>query len=895
MRRTIMISWLLLFVSLFYQSTQDGIGKEKGVLHCGPQNMTLEKFDQMILSTWQDDPSCFALRDVLIYELVVLIEDQEVHHDKLAVLHNQIGSTHSWSWTPYLALECASHSVRISLRYNNRTSPWTQEKTLPGRGASKKPQVFPRDKVFEVGRHGNFCCIMPAGAVFNKMYMSGYNNSNMKTRKINNQTYVLTVLLDQPSNNSCTNVICQTSDYGACAYIGYRPDDRDLQCETQDLESVDCLWTVGKELPKRQLSTEYQLNGSDCPNGSKGRCSQRIQEVGERTWTLTAKNNLGKRELTDRADLMKRVHMFAPEGVSASAVNARNVTLSWRWKVLRYSNLNITCQVNVSHFETNTMSEIFGVGLLSVVVTDLIPNWTYNVAVRCGTTEHFWKWSNWSASVNFHTRGDVPDALDVWMQARDNQTVIIWKEPQSNESHGDILEYEVSWTETAERERLNKTKVDHNFLSVSLTLDPTEEHIVTVSARNINGSSSPTTIVIPRRKSVFLPDITNVETDGIIGSDGGFNLSWSVSSAASCGYVVDWCPASENCRVEWLKVPPNVTNTRVFSKSFKAGVRYSLSVYACTNRAPVFLERREGYTEEKRIEDSLFQSLKWNQRDSDVEISWEPVPLRNQPAFIYGYVLYVDNNNNKVLSVSTDDPKASSLTATNLNINTYTFTVKAKTAAGEEGTTTITATLNSLTDNLIEIVCVSLVAVFGLLSLVTILCFRHWSCIKHKVYPPIPTPVLRDKWLTTGENRCHHLRVDQFPHSEADVMDVPELHKPGAPVNDYVIQNVSAHTQTEKGYYNQPVRNCIPQPSSAIHPPLRSLFPNPLYSLTMVPGYQWCSSGPEPQGGTHLERSSDGYQPHSEAERSSVNQTEVRPDSPISCVSTYILLPQSPQ
>ncbi|KAM6975894.1 leukemia inhibitory factor receptor-like [Tautogolabrus adspersus] len=772
-----MISRLLLLVSLFYESTQDGNGNEKGVLHCGPQNLKLESSDQMILSTWEDDPSCSALRDVLIYELVVLIADQEVHHDEVAVSPDQIGSTHSWNWTSYLVLECASHSLRISSRYNNHTSPWTHEKTLPGREASKKPEVFPKDKVFAVGSRGTFCCIMPPGQVFNKLYLTGYDSLNMKPTKIGNHTYALSVFLDLPSKNSCTNVKCQTSAYGACAYIGYPPGDRDLECETRDLESVDCLWTVGWRTNLRKISTKYQLNGSDCPDDSEGRCSQKIQEeVGERNWTLTAQNKLGKVELTDRADLMTRVHMFAPEEVSASAVNARNVTLSWRWKVQRYSNLNITCQVNVSHIEANTMSEAFGVDLRSVVVTDLIPNWNYSVAVRCGTTEHFWKWSKWSTSVNFHTRGDVPDALDVWMLTRDNQTVITWKEPQANESHGDILEYEVSWTETAERERLNKTKVDLNNLSVSLSLDPTEEHVVTVTARNINGSSSPSTIIIPRLKS----DTANVDTDRIIGSDGGFSLSWSVSSAASCGYIVDWCPASESCSVEWLKVPPNVTYARVFSKNFKDGVRYSLSVYACTNRAPVLLERREGYAREKTIEDDLFQPLKLNQRDSDVEISWEPVPLRNQTAFIHGYVLYVvDNNDNKVCSVSTDDPKASSLTATNLNINTYTFTVKAKTAAGEEGTTSIIVTLNSQTDNLIQIVSISLVAVFGLLSLITILCYRHWSCIKHKVYPPIPTPVLKDKWLTGDKNRCHHLRVDQFPHSEAGIMDVPELHKPG--------------------------------------------------------------------------------------------------------------------
>uniref|UniRef100_UPI0037E8028C leukemia inhibitory factor receptor-like n=1 Tax=Semicossyphus pulcher TaxID=241346 RepID=UPI0037E8028C len=901
-----MITWLLLLVSLFHESTQDGHVKDSGVLQCGPQNLTLSGSDQMILSTWEDDPSCSALRDVLIYELVVLIDDQQVHHEEVAVTLEQIGSTHSWNWTSHLALECASHSVKISSRYNDQRSPWTQEKTLPGRNPPKEPEVFPRDKLFAVGSRVTFCCILPAGKVFTKLYVTGYNGSNMETTKVNNQTYALTVLLDRPSKFSCTDVKCQTPDYGACAYIDYPPGDRDLQCETRDLESVECHWTVGPKthLPKHKLSTTYMLVGNDCSDGSKGRCSQKVQvEVGERNWTLTVQNKLGKAELTDRADLMKRVHMLAPEDIVPSTVNARNVTLRWKWGVQRYNNVNITCQMIISHGERNIMSEASGVGLRSALVTNLIPNWTYNVTLRCGTAQHFWKWSDWSTSVNIGTSGDVPDALDVWMQTKDNQTIIVWKEPQANQSHGDISEYEVSWRKTTESGPQNTTKVDYNNHSVDLYLDPTEEYIVTVTARNINGSSAPSTIIIPSLN----PDRPGVNSSWIFGSNSSFLLSWSASPAASCGYILDWCPTSGLCDVEWLKVPRNTTNARIISKNFKDGQRYSLSVYACTDGAPVLIGRREGYAKEKRIEDYLFEPLQWKQHELDIEVSWEPVPLRNQTAYIHGYVLYcLDNNNNIVLNVSTDDPEATSLTATNLKISTYTFTVKAKTAAGDCGDTSITATLNSLTDNLIEVVCVSLVTVFGLLSLITILCYRNWSCIKHKVYPPIPKPVLRETWLKQDETRRYPLLVDQNSQREGmDIVAVRELlQKSRAPVNECVIPDYLPYVTvlTQDGNYT-PVKS-IPQPLSlpttaappepaAPAPLFRSLLPNPSYSLPMEPGYQQCSSDPGPQEGTRVEPGCDGYQPQAQTESLSTNQEEECPDSPMFCVPTYILLPQA--
>ncbi|TDH01745.1 hypothetical protein EPR50_G00165790 [Perca flavescens] len=843
-----MIPWLLL-VSLFGKSTQDGNGQESGVLHCGAQNLKLTGSDQMILLTWEDTPSCSAVQDVLIYELEVLIADKKEHYDEVAVAPDQIGSTHSWNWTSYLALECASHSVRLRSRYKNHTSQWKQE-TRPGHETSKA-QVYPKDKLFQVGSTATFCCVLPAGEVFGKMSLPEYSSADMNTTRISNQTYALTVHLNQASKYSCTDVKCELIPdvvYGACAYIGYPPNVMDLQCETRDLQSVDCYWTdKDSSLPSKNI-TEYHLLGSPkiCAKWPETRCSQEVRvDARVRNWTLTASNPLGEVKLSDTADLTERVHMFPPEGVTVLSVNARNVSLDWKWTVQQYYNLSLICQVNIINHGENTISEHFGVGLNFAVLNDLIPNWTYNVGIRCRTAQHFWKWSSWSTNVNFHTKGDVPDALDVWMQVMDNQIITIWKMPLANQSHGHIEDYEVTWTKTTQRERQNRTKVAPNNYSLVLSLDTTVGHIVTVTARNINGSSSPSTITIPSSN----PDGTKVNTSSIIGSNGSFNLSWSASPTASCGYIVDWCPTLGNCTVEWLKVPPNQTNASIFSKNFKDGLRYTLSVYACTRGAPVLLQRREGYVREK------------------------------------------------------NNPEATSLTARNLKNGSYIFTVKARTAVGECGATSITATLNLLTDNLIGTVFIFLAAVFGLLSLITIVCYRHWTCIKETVYPPIPKPVL----TSTGEHGCRHFQVDQCHYSEADITDVPELYcRAGAPINGFVSQENMpfVFSQTPKGYYNQPLKKFTPPPltlpSTAIpsqpglpSSPFRREFPNASYNLIMQPGNQQSNFCPELQEATSLERSSDGYQPHDHTETFTTNQTEEDPDSPMSCVSTYILLPQS--
>lgn len=95
-------------------------------------------------------------------------------------------------------------------------------------------------------------------------------------------------------------------------------------------------------------------------------------DSGERNWTLTAQNPLGKVKLIDTADLTKRgkcllaslcfhsrsrfswlsfcvpVHMFAPEGLTVTTGQPRNATVRWSWRAQQYNNLHITCQFNVS-------------------------------------------------------------------------------------------------------------------------------------------------------------------------------------------------------------------------------------------------------------------------------------------------------------------------------------------------------------------------------------------------------------------------------------------------------------------------------------------------------------------------------------------------------------------
>ena len=135
-------------------------------------------------------------------------------------------------------------------------------------------------------------------------------------------------------------------------------------------------------------------------------------------------------------------------------------------------------------------------------------------------------------------------------------------------------------------------------------------------------------------------------------------------------------------------------------ENFTDGVRYLISVYACTQGAPLLLNTLEDYVRETSkfhlfdfsvvhcqsmsnsvspifsvpgIKDKLFKSLKWKQQDSDVEVFWDRVNQREQSAFIQGYVLYwteQDSNENFSVSTGTVTPRSFSDNRPQLRIYT---------------------------------------------------------------------------------------------------------------------------------------------------------------------------------------------------------------------------------
>lgn len=115
---------------------------------------------------------------------------------------------------------------------------------------------------------------------------------------------------------------------------------------------------------------------------------------------------------------------------------------------------------NINEVILRAQRTFSGVGLQSVVLSDMHPNEEYSLQIRCGAQMNFWKWGDWSKQFYFKTSTtgkvftcssivselchfithsiltgylclchlSVPDAPDVWVwMNRDNTGQVVWK------------------------------------------------------------------------------------------------------------------------------------------------------------------------------------------------------------------------------------------------------------------------------------------------------------------------------------------------------------------------------------------------------------------------------------------------------------------------------------
>ncbi|XP_051552317.1 leukemia inhibitory factor receptor-like [Myxocyprinus asiaticus] len=761
---------------------------------------------QTLFLTWESDSSLFDI-EIFHTELMNVVLNETV-----AVQSNPATGQHGWSWHSPLPLECTSHSVLIRARNQQSVSQWSPLQTIPGSDIPEKsgPQMFPQDKLVAVGSNMTFCCIVGERQDFSKIL---YKGQEMSATRLSRRTYAITVTNQPPSGNTGTNVVCSSQMQiltGAVVFVGYPPGDEGLVCENRDLASAECSWKKGRDthLRKKLSRTNYTLNGRDCLEANEGKIFRCNWTMWEGNWTLVARNPLGTVQLTDFARLTDRVHLLAPVNVTAVDIKAWNATLQWSWSIAAYKKLNMICQLQLIGHEHVITRNYSGMGLSFVVLEGLWPDIEYTVSVRCGSLHSFWKWGDESTPYRIHTKMDRPESLDVWIwMDSENTGHVLWKPLSVSESHGALDEYEVSYSK-AEEDRWTTVSRPREDFSYPITLNNSGDITVAVAARNPAGLSQPSTVTAP----VYRTD-SQLSVSELLGTDGGFDVSWQLDANASRGYVVEWVPSgcSGLCPVHWEKVPESNGSIRVQSVSLEAGVRYTISVYVLSAGAPVLLQRWHGYTQEM-IPSQSVGDLSANQLGSDVLLSWKAIAMEQQRGFIRGYTIYLANAASLELIGNVSNPEVKSYRVRGLSLGSYKFIVKAYTSAGEDTGSTVAIKLEMDTDMLVVGILVSLGAMFCCLILISIFCYKKREWVKKAFYPEIPGPKVPGDWSSPQGP----LDVKPSPHSLVHIVESPEwdFRKKGlvpVPEEEEESENENVEVDTDSDepallrYYNQVV------------------------------------------------------------------------------------------
>ncbi|XP_069563838.1 LIF receptor subunit alpha a [Brachyistius frenatus] len=821
------------------------------------------------------------------FDLIILRTEfnETVCYDTVFATVNQVSGRHQWNWTSVEPLECTSLSIKLRSRDGHTTSAWSNTEILQGRDlpSNKDFQMYPQDRIVPAGANNSFCCIVEEGKGFDRIR---YSMTVMNVTRLSRRSYATSVVSQGPSGRTGTNVFCYANQMmeltGAVIFVGYPPLPSHFVCETHDLVSAVCQWNEGRDTHLYgKRGTRYSVNNRHCTQDiSQEKPKECSVAQWEGNWTLVAVNPLGQYSLTDSAELSHRVCPVPPVNLS-SVVHAWNATVLWKWNYSSYSSLDLICQVELTTRENKTKRVFFGMGLQSVVLSDLQPNEDYSIQVRCGAQKNFWKWGNWSKPVSFKTNTDAPDAPDVWMWMNKDKTgQVIWKPLTRRQSRGQIKAYEVTlWNPEENLQHTEILSADTHAVLVNLTqmasFSSDSKVIATVIAKNIKGTSQPASVGL--RLTVVDPRAVS----RIVYTEKGFPLFWQSNVNTTCSYVVQWHDASctHDCPVEWIKVAAGNTNVSIESVNFQPGVRYIFSLYSCPSDSPELLQHWQGYTRE--LVPSRSVPLWSSQHASDIVLTWGEIPLPDRRGFLLGYNVYMSNGSQLTLLANMSDLGTRNYIVKGFPMGSYKFTVKAYTSAGEDTGTTASIMLEPYTDWLILEILASLGIIASLLIIVTFICYKKRKWVKKAFYPDIPEPKLPSDWSRTQGP----LDVKPSPHSMVHIVEKPDWDcskealvvipeededDDGQGIGD---EPVDTDEPTSLRYYNQvvderPIRPRFPDSSASSASSLDSAHTDVTYTGIQTSGsslvFQVDPQGQQPQADHSFscgEGGGGGYRP----------------------------------
>ncbi|KAL1273704.1 hypothetical protein QQF64_026518, partial [Cirrhinus molitorella] len=620
--------------------------------------------------------------------------------NSMNVSRTSLEAVHTLVWTSQLPLNCVDHSVRIRLISNDSpSSSWSSWKTIYGEMnlAHNEIRMFPEDQVLREGSTVMFCCIYPTETNITYMF---FRNTKYEVINISPQVKAIQVENINDTNVYGVNFYCEGSEL-AINFVTFPPEKPlDFRCETEDMRYAYCSWKLRRasQLKSDQiwklLISDSKSVDCDVESLNPGTCGfDVIQQQITYNITLLLSNSLGQESesyifnITDRVFPVPKL-LEVTAGVFDSLVILQ---LNGNFKGLLF-----ICQIELEPGGIKQDLDKNGSDSMQYYafrLQHLKPSTQYFVRGRCAVQGN--DWGRWTTQTPFITEPLV--SINLWRQIRDhtNRTVtLLWNTVSSDSAELYIEAYEVC-VSYRNPERTMCTNITQT--QVELNRD---DNISDISVRAViqSGLSETAHINIPSASTgdkAVQQQMTVVTDTGsmkrIMGSEKGFQLTWTRASTATCGYTIEWCMLgiALPCNLQWRKVPANQTSLNLNAGDFKAGVQYAFDIYGCSTEGHQHHEKQIGYLKEQK-------PTQCPTLDSNPDITWSSVNLKwsfnekdpSHTGFITEYVITVQDESQSSSSLSflrqsVDDPHSKSWTVSGLEEDQlYTFQLAACTSAG---------------------------------------------------------------------------------------------------------------------------------------------------------------------------------------------------------------------
>ncbi|XP_077133381.1 interleukin-12 receptor subunit beta-2 [Ranitomeya variabilis] len=541
-------------------------------------------------------------------------------------------------------------------------------------------------------------------------------------------------------------------------FAGYPPDKpSSVTCEQEgELGNISCSWESGRETLIGTTWILQLLKKTDIVMVSSFYSSQTNQSavlpvsisVGDEfTALVRASNDLGENvSMPHTFSYIDAVRPCPPSGVTVTCDTSHSCTVTIHtqqevrhfWLRYRITNESAWKQVEILNNRSQTLH-------------DLRPLSQYEFQAACKYVIDRGKWSNWGSVITHQTPEDAPHGkLTAWYKLeRSNKVTIFWKYMNLSEFRGQIRFYQVT---VQDNERPGVYVQNCTDTRLSRNID-TDGCVMTVSAHNSMGSSSPAYIRVTTRSLGGFAGPTNVIS--ITSSPENITLRWELpyKTESADDQVVTWKDPTEmdQSRTNWIMVPKENRSVTI-SGHLRPHICYQFSVYLLRGgrAGPPGVTR--GSTQQTAPLSGPDFKYKMHKNNS-VLVTWQETPAVEQMGCITHYSIYLRaaTQGTRIINIPSHQSSLYQYKIENLENNVhYSLEMTSSNGAGESPPSPLISAYvqpddkDTDTEDTMVVVFVVILLVIGFLISILIekqrLQFFLSRLIPHWCRKPIPDP-----------------------------------------------------------------------------------------------------------------------------------------------------------